>query len=127
MRFLSNAQKLNAVAAAGSSHQRRAKERDPSTCECDCGCGSQAAAPAAFARVSANACALANALTAAHVSRRAPCQALQEGNAHNEPMMSAFHPIATERRTQFCDWRRASELSALPRKADIIEGHRNVG
>jgi hypothetical protein len=23
------------------------------------------------------------------------------GNAHNEPMMSAFHPIATEQRTQF--------------------------
>src|SRR5215469_8135835 len=24
----------------GSSHQRRAKERNPSTCECDCGCDS---------------------------------------------------------------------------------------
>ena len=26
---------------------------------------------------------------------------VKSGNAHNEPMMSAFHPIATEQRTQF--------------------------
>ena len=25
----------------------------------------------------------------------------QSGTAHNEPMMSAFHPIATKQRTQF--------------------------
>jgi hypothetical protein len=25
----------------------------------------------------------------------------QSGNVHNEPMMSAFHPKATEQRTQF--------------------------
>jgi hypothetical protein len=26
---------------------------------------------------------------------------VKSGNAHNEPMMSAFHPIANEQRTQF--------------------------
>jgi hypothetical protein len=26
---------------------------------------------------------------------------VKSGNAHNEPMMSAFHPIATEQRTRF--------------------------
>ena len=26
---------------------------------------------------------------------------VKSGNAHNEPMMSAFHPKATEQRTQF--------------------------
>jgi hypothetical protein len=26
---------------------------------------------------------------------------VKSGNAHNEPMMSAFHPITTEQRTQF--------------------------
>ena len=26
---------------------------------------------------------------------------VKSGNAHNEPMMSAFHPIATQQRTQF--------------------------
>ena len=26
---------------------------------------------------------------------------VKSGNAHNEPMKSAFHPIATEQRTQF--------------------------
>jgi hypothetical protein len=26
---------------------------------------------------------------------------VKSGNAHNEPMMSAFHPMATKQRTQF--------------------------
>ena len=34
------------------------------------------------------------------LDRRCPLR-VKSGNAHNEPMMSAFHPKATEQRTQF--------------------------
>ena len=37
----------------------------------------------------------------AHVNERERPFWVKSGNAHNEPMMSAFHPIATEQRTQF--------------------------
>ena len=38
---------------------------------------------------------------------------VKSGNAHNEPMMSAFHPIAAEQRTQFY-------VGFVPIAADII-------
>jgi hypothetical protein len=37
----------------------------------------------------------------AHVNERERPLWVKSGNAHNEPMMSAFHPIATKQRTQF--------------------------
>ena len=39
---------------------------------------------------------------------------VKSGNAPNEPMMSAFHPIATEQRTQF--YVRSVPLATLVRQ-----------
>jgi len=42
-----------------------------------------------------------NAISSRRVVRAGAVHSIISGNAHNEPMMSAFHPIATEQRTQF--------------------------
>ncbi len=47
---------------------------------------------------------------------------VKSGNAHNEPMKSAFHPIETEQRTQFYVGLVPLEgVPALPRTDPVIK------